>query len=38
MAQYEVGLSDEAKKDLGHISSYISNELKAAQAESIIPH
>ncbi len=32
MEQYEVGLSDAAKKDLESISSYILNELEAPQA------
>ena len=32
MKTYKVGLSDEAKKDLKDISSYITNELKAPQA------
>ncbi len=32
MEPYEVGLSDEAKRDLERISSYILNELQAPQA------
>lgn len=36
MEQYEIGLSYEAKKDLGHISSYILYELKAPQAAEAV--
>ncbi|MBR1552746.1 MAG: type II toxin-antitoxin system RelE/ParE family toxin [Schwartzia sp.] len=36
MGQYKVGLSDEAKRDLGRISSYILNELKAPQASEAV--
>lgn len=36
MEQYKIGLSDEAKKDLGNISSYILYELKSPQAAEAV--
>ena len=36
MEQYKIGLSDEAKKDFGNISSYILYELKSPQAAEAV--